>query len=190
MPRSVTFRATLAAVVCATSLSVYAASHSTKKVEIPAGELRPALLQLSKTLGVEILYQPSQLDHFHTAGVRGSYTPEEAVRLLLKGTPLELRTDPSGAMIVIDPKAPRATAVSALNEQVSPTPSGENGLQSGSALRPAPASGDSVESQQEQANSSAASIEEVLVTAQKREERLQDVPVPVSAISTDALIEN
>src|ERR1700755_614412 len=28
---------------------------------------------------------------------------------------------------------------------------------------------------------------EVIVTAQKREERLQDVPVPVSVISTDAL---
>jgi hypothetical protein len=41
------------------------------------------------------------------------------VRLLLKGTPLELRTDPSGAMMVIDPRAP---AGSALSQQASPAP--------------------------------------------------------------------
>jgi iron complex outermembrane recepter protein len=33
-------------------------------------------------------------------------------------------------------------------------------------------------------------LEEVLVTAQKREERLQDVPIPVSVVSTAALTEN
>src|SRR5579872_218385 len=33
-------------------------------------------------------------------------------------------------------------------------------------------------------------LEEVLVTAQKRTERLQDVPVPVTAISADALLES
>ena len=117
MLKSMTFRSTLAAVACAISFSAHAMADSPKKVEIPAGDLRPALLQLSKTFGVELFYQPSQLDHFRTAGVRGSYTPEAAVRLLLKGTPLELRTDPSGAMMVIDPKAPRAAAVSALSEQ-------------------------------------------------------------------------
>jgi outer membrane receptor protein involved in Fe transport len=40
------------------------------------------------------------------------------------------------------------------------------------------------------ASSSANTLEEVLVTAQKREERLQDVPIPVSVINTAALTEN
>jgi iron complex outermembrane recepter protein len=35
-----------------------------------------------------------------------------------------------------------------------------------------------------------AQLEEVLVTAQKRSERLQDVPVPVTIVSTDALIDS
>lgn len=34
------------------------------------------------------------------------------------------------------------------------------------------------------------SLEEIIVTAQKRSERLQDVPVPVTAVSADALVEN
>jgi iron complex outermembrane receptor protein len=33
-------------------------------------------------------------------------------------------------------------------------------------------------------------LEEIIVTAQKREERLQDVPIPVSVISADALTDN
>jgi hypothetical protein len=114
-----TFRSTLAAVAWAISLSAYAMGDGPKKVEIPAGDLRPALLQWSKIFGVELIYQPSQVEHLHTAGVHGSYTPEAAVRLLLKGTPLELRTDPSGAMMVIDPRAP---AGSALSQQASPAP--------------------------------------------------------------------
>jgi outer membrane receptor protein involved in Fe transport len=39
-------------------------------------------------------------------------------------------------------------------------------------------------------NASSTQLEEVLVTAQKREERLQDVPIPVSVVSTTALTEN
>ena len=111
-----TFRSTLAAVACAISLSANAMADGPKNVEIPAGDLRPALLQWSKIFGVELIYQPSQLDHYHTAGVQGSYTPEAAVRLLLKDTPLQLRTDPSGAMMVVGPTDPRATAASALSQ--------------------------------------------------------------------------
>lgn len=37
---------------------------------------------------------------------------------------------------------------------------------------------------------SSTTLEEILVTAQKREERLQDVPIPVSVVNTAALTEN
>jgi iron complex outermembrane recepter protein len=39
-------------------------------------------------------------------------------------------------------------------------------------------------------SASSTQLQEVLVTAQKREERLQDVPIPVSVVSTTALTEN
>jgi iron complex outermembrane receptor protein len=197
MLKGMTFRSALAAVACAISLSAHAMADSPKNIEIPAGNLRPALLQLSKTFGVELFYQPSQLDHVHTAGVKGNYTPEAAVRLLLKGTPLDLRTDPSGAMMVIDPKAPRATAVSALSEQAALSAGNGDNSQSRSGLQLAQAtqgqtSGatSSVERQGESSSNQKPGLEEVLVTAQKREERLQDVPVPVTAISADVLAQN
>src|SRR5579862_9641939 len=188
MPKSMALRCTLVAVACALSFSVHAMADAPKKVEIPPGDLRPALLQLSRAFGVELFYQPSQLDHFRTAGVRGSYTPEAAVRILLKGTPLELRIDPSGAMMVIDPKAPRAAAVSALSEQPSPPPGTSNNFQSRSGLLLAQAtsgqtSGAASLAQRQTAEPQPVPLQEVIVTAQKREQRLQDVPVPVTAIS-------
>jgi outer membrane receptor protein involved in Fe transport len=39
-------------------------------------------------------------------------------------------------------------------------------------------------------SSSTTALDEVLITAQKREERLEDVPIPVSVVSTTALTEN
>jgi iron complex outermembrane receptor protein len=100
MLTSMTVRGTLIALACAISMSAHAIADTPKKVEIPPGELRSALLQLSKAFGVELVYQPEQLKDFRTGGIKGTYTPEAAVRILLKGTPLELRTDPSGAMLI------------------------------------------------------------------------------------------
>jgi len=45
-------------------------------------------------------------------------------------------------------------------------------------------------SQSSSSSSSPTQLEEILITAQKREERLQDVPIPVSVVSTTALTEN
>lgn len=199
MLKSMTLRSTLAAVACAISFSAHAMADAAKTIEIPAGDLRPALLQLSKTFGLELLYQPSQLAHFHTSGVKGSYTPEAAVRLLLKGTPLELRTDPSGAMMVIDPHAPKSAAVSALSEQPSPGPAGAENSQSRSRLQlaqatpgqasgPASVSGQSSSSQESSKEPTA--LQEIVVTAEKKRENLLNVPVPVTAISSDVLAES
>lgn len=50
--------------------------------------------------------------------------------------------------------------------------------------------GASVESQPKQSENSGGALQEVIVTAQKREERLQDVPVPVAVVSADWLSTN
>jgi iron complex outermembrane receptor protein len=194
MLKSMTFRSTLAAVACAVSFSVHAmADSSPKKVEIAAGDLRPALLQLSRTFGVELLYQPGQLDHFHTAGAKGTYTPEAAVRILLKGTPLELRTDPSGAMMVIDPKAPHAAAVSALSEQGSPAPGSSDASQSRSGLQLAQTTPGATSTATapvvvtRETNGRVEQLQEVIVTAQKRTETVNTTPIAVTALDMTQL---
>jgi outer membrane receptor protein involved in Fe transport len=105
MLESVSFRSALLAVVWSVSLSVHAMADVPEQIDIPAGELVAALESLAKQSTVDLVYQPAQLKAFHTGGVKGQYTPEAAIRILLKGTLLELRTDPSGAMVIVLPNA-------------------------------------------------------------------------------------
>src|SRR5882762_1949973 len=105
MLKTLMIKGTLIAFVCSVSFSAHAVAQSPRPINIPAGELVTALETLSKQAAVELVYQPAQLKSFRTGGVRGTYTPEAAIRILLKGTPLELRTDPSGAMLIAPPRA-------------------------------------------------------------------------------------
>src|SRR6266480_1467167 len=105
MLKTLMIKGTLIAFVCCVSFSAHARADSPRPINVPAGELVTALETLSKQAAVELVYQPAQLKSFRTGGVKGTYTPEAAIRILLKGTPLELRTDPSGAMLIAPPRA-------------------------------------------------------------------------------------
>ncbi|MEJ1962161.1 MAG: TonB-dependent receptor [Gammaproteobacteria bacterium] len=106
-------RPTLVALACSMALTSHAMADAPKRIEIPAGDLVSALETLSRQAMVDLVFRPDQLKSFHTEGVSGTYSSEDAVRLLLKGTPLELRTDsPSGAMVIAAPTAPKSTPVS------------------------------------------------------------------------------
>ena len=103
MLKTLMVKSTLVAFVCCVSFTAHARADSPRPINVPAGELVTALETLSKQAAVELVYQPAQLKSFQTSGVKGTYTPEAAIRILLKGTPLELRTDPSGAMLIAPP---------------------------------------------------------------------------------------
>jgi iron complex outermembrane recepter protein len=105
MPKTMTVRATIAAVLAGLSMSAHAIADSPKRVDIPAGDLRQALLQVSEQFGTDLVYSPEQVQGIQTRGAHGQLTTEQAVTKLLEGTPLELRTDPSGAMLITPPSA-------------------------------------------------------------------------------------
>src|SRR2546429_4556361 len=109
MLKTLMTRSTLVAFVCCVSFTAHARADSPRPINVPAGELVTALETLSKQAAVELVYQAAQLKSFRTGGVKGTYTPEAAIRILLKGTPLELRTDPSGAMLIAPPRAKTTT---------------------------------------------------------------------------------
>jgi iron complex outermembrane recepter protein len=193
MLKSMTMRSTLAAVAYAIAFSAHAVADP-KQVNIPAGDLTPALEMLEKQAAVELLFQPDQLKSFHTHGVTGIYEPKDAVRILLKGTPLELRTDPTGAMVIALPR----TAVSRVQAN-SAGESGEPGdSRSGFRLAQATQGGNQTNlavtnssgapsSTSNTENNGPVTLEEVIVTAQKRAERLQDVPISMSVLDGNAL---
>lgn len=103
MLNTLMIKSTLIVFACCASFAAHARADTPKQVSVPAGELVSALESLAKQAAVDLVYQPEQLKAFRTSGVKGTYTPEGAIRILLKGTPLELRTDPSGAMVIAPP---------------------------------------------------------------------------------------
>src|SRR5882672_12839418 len=110
MLMKVTIRAILLALASTLSIAAYARADAPKHVDIPAGDLSQALLKLSKQYGADLVYRPEQVYGLKTNGAHGSLTTEQAVTQLLQGTPLEVRTDQSGAMLIAPPASGSAQA--------------------------------------------------------------------------------
>jgi iron complex outermembrane receptor protein len=62
-----------------------------KDTNIPAGGLGPALQTLAKQYGFQVLYRTEVVGQLPTAGAVGEFTPEEALKQLLRGTGLTYR---------------------------------------------------------------------------------------------------
>lgn len=94
-------KSTLIAVTFSFAPVPHAMADPPKPVHIPPGPLVPALKSLSEQMTLQLVYQPKQLKSFRTDGVSGVYTARNAVRLLLKGTPLVVEYGGSGAMAIV-----------------------------------------------------------------------------------------
>jgi hypothetical protein len=103
MLMKVTIRALLLALASTLSMAAYARADAPKHVDIPAGDLPQALLRLSSQYGADLVYRPEQVYGLKTHGAHGEFTTEQAVTRLLQGTPLELRVDSSGAILIAPP---------------------------------------------------------------------------------------
>src|SRR6202044_13222 len=104
MLKEVWVRLSVVAFVCCLSVTAHAMADPKTHVNVPPGELTAGLETLAKQSGAEIVYRTDLLKGLRTHGVAGDFTAKEAVTKLLEGTRLKLRTDPSGAMLIIDPQ--------------------------------------------------------------------------------------
>jgi iron complex outermembrane recepter protein len=190
MPRSaltcLVMKLSIAAFLCSLSLSVQAIADSAVKrpINIPAQNLASALEQLSRQSGTDLVYRPEQVGQFHSGPLVGEYTAAEAVTELLIGTPLKVSEDSTGALLIATPLAAVANGGEA-------TASQEGGKSSSQDFRVAQVDKASIGSQIDQQNppqsEQRVDLQEVVVTAQKREERLNDVPVPVAVLDARQL---
>ncbi len=173
---------------CLLLLALTGAAHADdiKPINIPAGDLTVALETLAKQSGIELIYYSEQLKGRSTKGVKGTLSGKEAAERLIEGTDLVLRTDSTGAMLITPKGLAPAKATAGANGGIS-VQLAQTGTQSSAASSTLTAN--------EDARSATASdsdgnrIEEVIVTAQKRAERMQDIPVPVTAITGASLVE-
>lgn len=128
-----------------------------RAVSISAGPLDAALFKLAQDTGLTVVVDPALVAGKAAPAVSGTMTAEEALRKLLAGSGLTFRRNSDGGYVVVP----------------APTKAVSQAVQL-SAQRSAPAVAPVAPP---------AVIEEVIVTAQKREERLQDVASSVSALT-------
>jgi iron complex outermembrane recepter protein len=151
-----------------------ASADAARRVQfnIAAQALSTALAQFSDQADLQFTAPGASLSDVKSTGVQGEYSTNDALGLLLKGTGFTYRFVDDGTVAI--------TQVG--SGQIASASMGQGGRV---------AQADTTSSTDaSSATSQDTALEEVVVTAQKRVERLQDVPVPVSAVDTDALADN
>ena len=125
---------------------------------VPAQSLESALTSCAQQAKIQIIVPHDLVAGIASPGIAGTLTAEHALRQLLRSAGLTYKMTGANTVTVI--RADRTQ---------SPAPAPPP------ARTQAPASPDP------------SALTEIIVTAQKRSERLQDVPVPVTALSADTL---
>ncbi|MFT3906404.1 MAG: TonB-dependent receptor [Steroidobacteraceae bacterium] len=152
-----------------------------KATNIEAQGLAPALRLFAKERDVSIVYRSELIGDRKTGGAAGELTLEEALSQLLSGTGLTYQ--------LLD--AEGLTIVPAFGTQVSPSGvasrSHKGRFMMAQATVPSPAAGSISAAPAEQSPQDTGPVEEILVTARKKEETLLSVPQTVNVLSSETI---
>lgn len=85
--------------------SAQAQADQAMAFDIPAQPLDTALALYFRTTGVQLLYDSSLATGIRSSPVKGSYSPREALHLMLRGTGLVVRYSRASAAIITRPTA-------------------------------------------------------------------------------------
>lgn len=154
-------RAVLYAVCLTTALMLnfitVAVAQELHSFDIEAKRLDMALKEFSDVTGMQFIYTDAGIGSAQTSGVAGNQTIEAALKILLEGTGLEYEHADDTTVRIFQPADDTAPMSSRATQ--APSVGGASSGHAGHAL------------------------EEIVVTARKREESLQDVPISVQVIS-------
>jgi iron complex outermembrane recepter protein len=166
-------------------------------INLPAQSVAAALNGLSEQTGVSVVFPYDLARDRRSHPVVGRFPLLEALELLLEDTGLSGGLSDKGVLTISpsksrsyhqreaevtqnhndlsesNPKMPRAGAIAAFLASVAAT------------FSVSAQNADRVATSDQSAN-----LSEIIVTAQKREERLQDVPIPVTVLNAQSLVEN
>jgi outer membrane receptor protein involved in Fe transport len=124
---------------------------------VPPQSLGEALRQLAKQADLQVLFAPALVDGRTSPAVSGTLSAREALQRMLSGTSLAAEEQSPGVVVVRERlRESRRSEAPVAREQAPPS-------------APEQTSGED--------------LQEVVVTAQRRKERLQDVPLSVTAYS-------
>ena len=177
--------------LCLVGISHAQTAHASirKAANIPAEELGSALETVAKDYDFQVLYRTEIVKDLRTQGAVGALTSDEVLTKVLSGTGLTYKYLDSNTVTIMQAPAGAAEQsasdssngggkISSQDFRVAQVDRGANSQSSpvGSNVSGTPQ------------NENKAGLEEIIVTATKRAERLQDVPMAASVISGAQLI--
>jgi iron complex outermembrane recepter protein len=187
-----------AAISCIFLSSLPAAEHAaaavTQMTDIPPEGLSSALETFARDRKLQLIYVTDDVESRHTDGAVGNLSTADALKRILNGTGLSYQFL-DDKTVTVQPTSPGPRTLQTGNVVENATDGAGSRREylrlaqstGGQSSGPSTVSNSSSVSTGDSSNSG--QLEEVLVTAQKKTERLQDVPVPVSVLSPAALVD-
>jgi len=167
--------------------------------DIPAQSVGDALAQFAEQSGLQVVFYTDYVQGMRAPEITGRYSPDAAIAKILAGTALHADFVDSHTVIVSSSEADAgSTQKTAQAGSIAESLSGSSNsslwerFRLAQATEGAPTRATSVEKENaEQASQTEpVQLQEVIVTAQKKSERLQDVPVPVAVLNASTLTDN
>jgi iron complex outermembrane receptor protein len=152
------------ALVGGASVLTLVSPSAAKVYNIPDGDLAAVLDTYMRQSGVQIFYLDDTMRGHRSRGARGDYTEIAALTQVLRGTGFTTQSMPGNIISIVPQQQPKPQMVEQLAQVTRRAPGA-----------PMPAA--------------SASVETVVVTAQKKSENIQQVPIAVSAFTQQQLTE-
>jgi iron complex outermembrane recepter protein len=154
------------------------------RLTLPVANASVTLDELAEKTGHSLFYPSSEISSFNTNPLDGSYTLPEALDALLKGTPLNAVVTKKGVIVIS--MAPGAKNKDSEEDKNMNTKTGLWAAVAGFFVASG-AGADAATAEGSAEFKRSGVLEEIVVTAQKREESLSDVPMAISAIGGDSI---
>jgi iron complex outermembrane recepter protein len=163
-----------------------------KSFSIESQDAPRSLLEFGQQSALQILFESDKVKGIITNAVHGSYEPIEALRLLLKGTPLFV-SEKSNGVLVVGPQVKGRNSVSADPVTVNADGSARRLAQSDTTALQQSRSGtdrsanNGSTSSPDAPGSESPRLSEIVVTAQKISQKVMDVPESISVLTGEQL---
>ncbi len=174
-------------------LALSLAAHAQVKFDLPPQSLSQSLLAVADRGNLNVLFDPKLVDGLRAPALRADTTPADALARLLAGTQLRaVRVNETTVRVISESELKRAQGTDTAptgsvrpNSGVRLAYSGSDPHVGAQAARVGPAEegGGSALT----AGGQIETVEQVVVTAQKREEKLQNVPIAITVLGTGQL---
>ncbi|ARN73793.1 TonB-dependent receptor domain-containing protein [Oceanicoccus sagamiensis] len=155
----------------------------TYPLALPAQVVYEALNSLATTTGHSLLVSSTLAENLTSSAVHGTYTVEGALQILLQGTGLSGRLTDHGVIVVRYPRV----SINTINGEETMNSKKQLLAATVGFLMGAGGASQSVMAQESSEDNQGWVLEEIVVTAQKREQNLMDVPISVVALTGEAI---